>query len=174
MDPARCAVGVEAVAREEASSLLGRMNVSATWRVGVTGETARPDEVRVILLDRAAANRSGQPILGATPPSFDSAPFLWIHVPNVRAALGLRPDVPLSAVDLGSVRSLGVAVGRVIAHELVHALAPSEPHGRGLMSAKLTGHQLALPRLSVDLAVGVAVRAGLRGEPSVSEPSRAP
>jgi hypothetical protein len=55
----------------------------------------------------------------------------------------------------------------VVAHELVHALAPSVPHGAGLMSEKLTRRQLAAARLPVDPEVGLAVRAALRGEPSL-------
>ena len=35
-------------------------------------------------------------------------------------------------------RDLSLALGRVVAHELVHALAPSVPHGTGLMSASLS------------------------------------
>ncbi|HSD29637.1 MAG TPA: hypothetical protein VLL75_20200 [Vicinamibacteria bacterium] len=167
IDPTRAAVGLEAVARDETRSLLQKMDVPVTWRVGEPGEVARPGEVRVILLDRAAARESGEPILGATPPRFDGAPYLWIHVPNVRAAMGLRPDGPLATVEASSVRALGVALGRVVAHELVHALAPSAPHGKGLMSEKLTRFQLTANRLAVDPEVGLALRAALRGEPSL-------
>ncbi len=54
-----------------------------------------------------------------------------------------------------------------MAHELVHALAPSVPHGTGLMSAKLTRRQLNASTLPIDPEVGLAVRAALRGEPSL-------
>jgi hypothetical protein len=166
LDPVRTAVGVQAVARDEVRSLLRKMGVSATWRTGEAGETARPGEVRVILLGRAAANASGAPILGATPPRFDGPPFVWIHVPNVRAVIGLRPDGPPAPLDRASVRALGLALGRVVAHELVHVLSPSTPHGKGLMSEKLTRCQLTAARLEVEPAVAVAVRACLRGEPT--------
>jgi hypothetical protein len=167
MDPARAAIGIDALARDETRSLLGKMDVPVVWRIGEAGEVAPPGEVRVILLDRVAARGSGEPILGATPPRFDGAPYLWIHVPNVRAAMGLRPDGPLATVEASSVRALGVALGRVVAHELVHALAPSAPHGKGLMSEKLTRFQLTANRLAVDPEVGLALRAALRGEPSL-------
>jgi len=167
MDPARAALGVDAVARDETRSVLRNLDVSVAWRVGEAGEVARPGEVRVILLDRVAARASGEPILGSTPPRFEGAPFVWVHVPNVRAAMGLRSAGPLAAVEASSVRALGVALGRVIAHEVVHVLAPSAPHGKGLMSEKLTRYQLSAARLNVDPAVGLAVRASLRGEPSL-------
>jgi hypothetical protein len=67
-----------------------------------------------------------------------------------------------------SVRAFGIALGRVVAHELVHALAPSVPHGTGLMAEKLTCRQLTRPTLTFDPEVGLAVRAALRGEPSLA------
>jgi hypothetical protein len=165
MDPAGVALGVEGLARDEARTLLGRMGVSVAWRRGKAGEACRAGEVRVILLDRAAQRGSGVPILGATPEHFEAAPLVWIHLPNVRGALGLSPEGPAVATDFGSLRILGIALGRVVAHELVHALAPSVSHGTGLMSMALTRRQLTAPTLSFDPEVGVAVRAALRGEP---------
>jgi hypothetical protein len=38
--------------------------------------------------------------------------------------------------------AVGMAIGRVIAHEVVHALVPWLPHGTGLMSSQLTWRQL--------------------------------
>jgi hypothetical protein len=143
------------------------MNVPVAWRVGEAGEAARPGEVRVILLNRGAARASGEPILGSTPSRFEGASFVWVHVPNVRAAMGLRTEGPLVTVEASSVRALGIALGRVVAHELVHVLAPSVPHGKGLMAEKLTRSQLAASRLAVEPAVSLAVRAALRGEPSL-------
>lgn len=167
LDPARTALGVDAVARAEARSLLREMGLSLSWRTGDAKEIAFPgDEVRVILVDRGIEQASGVHVLGATPPRFEGAPFLWVHVPSVRAAAGLRAGVPGRADPL-SARAFGVALGRVVAHELVHALAPSVPHGTGLMSAKLTCRQLTAARLAVDPEVGRAVRAVLRGEPSL-------
>ena len=167
MDPARVATGVEALARDEARSLLRKMGLSVSWRRGDAAEIARPGEVRVILLDRGAERAPGTPILGATPAHFEGPPFVWVHVPNVRAVMGLRPDRSVAAVEPASARALAIALGRVAAHELVHALAPSVPHGTGLMSAKLTRRQLTAATLPVDPEVGLAVRAALRGEPSL-------
>ena len=166
MDPARTAVGVDALARDEARSLLRKLGVSASWRRGEAGEVARPAEVRVILLDRGIDQAPGIPILGATPSHFEGAPFVWVHVPNVRAAAGLRP-AGSGLADLLSARAFGIALGRVVAHEIVHALAPSVAHGTGLMSGKLTCRQLTAAKLPVDPEVGLAVRAALRGEPSL-------
>ncbi len=167
LDPAGVAIGVGGLARDEARSLLARMGASVSWRRGSPREPARPDEVRVILVDRAALDPHGRPILGATPPRFDVAPFVWVHVPSVRAVIGLSPSGSRSADDLVSERQLAIALGRVVAHEVVHALAPSVPHGTGLMSAAFTPRQLTAAALRSDPEVGLAVRAALRSEPSL-------
>ena len=90
VDSTGVGVGTEAVARDEARSLLRRMGASISWRRGDAREMARPGEVRVILLDRTAAS-FGKAVLGATPPRFEVAPFVWVHVPSVRAVIGLDP-----------------------------------------------------------------------------------
>jgi hypothetical protein len=169
MDPTGVGVGAEAAARDEARSLLRKMGATVTWRRGDAGELASPGEVRVILLDRTA-DSSGKAVLGATPPRFEVAPFVWVHVPCVRAVIGLDPRGPAFTMSAPASRSLAIAIGRVVAHELVHALAPSVPHGTGLMSATLTRRQLTDPGLRVDAEVGLAVQAALRGDPSALRP----
>ena len=164
LDPAGVGVGAESVARDEARSLLVKMGAAVSWRHGHAGEPDRPGEVRVILLDRAAAT-SGKAVLGATPSRFDIAPFVWVHVPSVRAVVGLDPRGSAFSTSLPESRVLAVALGRVVAHELVHALAPSVPHGTGLMSAELTRRQLTASSLPFDAEVGIAFQAALRGDP---------
>jgi len=164
MDPTGVGFRAEAGARDEARSLLRKMGATVSWRRGEKGELANPGEVRVILLDRTA-DSSGKPVLGATPPRFDVAPFVWVHVPSVRAAIGLEPRGSAFTMPPPASRALAIALGRVVAHELVHALAPSVPHGTGLMSASLTYRQLTAPSIPVETEVGLAVQAALRGDP---------
>ncbi len=169
MDPTGVGVGAEAVARDEARSLFRKMGVTVSWRRGDASELARPGEVRVILLDRAA-DSSGKAILGATPPRFEVAPFVWVHVPSVRAAIGLDLRGQAFTMSPPASRALAIAIGRVVAHELVHALAPSVPHGTGLMSAMLTRRQLTAPSIPFDTEVGLALQAALRESPSGPRP----
>ena len=164
LDPAGVGVGAEPAARDEIRSLLVKMGATVSWRHGHAGEPDRPGEVRVILLDRAAAN-SGKAILGATPSRFEIAPFVWVHVPSVCAVIGLDPRRSGFGMPLPESRVLAIALGRVVAHELVHALAPSVPHGTGLMSAELTRRQLTASSIPFDAEVGMAVQAALRGDP---------
>jgi hypothetical protein len=86
-------------------------------------------------------------------------------VPHVRAAVGVPPDQPLAAAPPSERLAVGVAIGRVIAHEVVHALVPWLPHGTGLMSSQLTWRQLTEEAPSVDAEVTLAFRAALRGDP---------
>jgi hypothetical protein len=64
-------------------------------------------------------------------------------------------------------RALAIALGRVVAHEVVHALAPSVPHGKGLMSASLNRNQLTASSITVEADVVLAVQSALRGDPSL-------
>jgi hypothetical protein len=164
LDPAGVGAGLDRVARAEAESVLRRMGLAVSWRRGEAGDIARADEVRVILLDRLAARGAGVPVLGATPSAFAEAPFAWVHVPSVSAALGLPLRGRGPGMSLLEARTLAVAVGRVVAHEVVHAVAPAVGHGTGLMSATLTRRQLVAARMPFDPEVALAVRAALRGD----------
>jgi hypothetical protein len=163
-DPSGAAAGLEVFVRGEAASLIEAMGVRVRWRRAASNELARADEVRVILLDRPATHDSGLLVLGATPPRFAGAPHVWIHVPSVRATLGIPAGRAPSAMGALERRVLGIALGRVVAHELVHAVAPGVAHGRGLMSASFVGRALIAPSIGVDPEVGGAVHAALRGE----------
>jgi hypothetical protein len=161
----------EGVARSEARSILRAMGLHSTWRRAAAGEPARPREIRVVLVDRLLLDpETREPVLGATPVGTRTHPVVWILVPGVRATLRLAPKpdgVPLSARHR---RDLGVALGRVIAHEVVHVVAPRLSHGRGLMARALTRRDLLAPRISFDPGVALVVRAALRGAP-VSPPA---
>jgi hypothetical protein len=167
LDPADVAAGIELVARAEAESLLSRMGLTVSWRRGSTGEEAQAGEIRVILLDRGAQRGTDTPVLGATPERFAGAPLVWIHVPNVRATLGIGARQSLFALDRPAFRAVAIALGRVIAHEVVHALDPKIPHGGGLMSERLTRRQLTAASICFEPEVAFAVRAALRGDPVV-------
>ena len=173
IDPTGVAIGVDAPARAEAERLLRAMGAFVSWRRGHAREVAQAAEVRVILLDRAAERAPGAPILGVTPPRSEGAPFVWVHVPSVHAGIGLPPRASLAAMPPSSLRSLAIALGRVVAHEVVHALAPSVRHGSGLMSATLTRRQLTGRAIPVALEVSLAVRAALRGDPLATRPGTA-
>ena len=112
-------------------------------------------------------------MLGATPSSFQGERFVWVHVPSVRAAAGRPTRGSGPNLEFHSARRLGIALARVIAHEVVHALAPELPHGSGLMSARLDQRMLTAPTIAIDPQVGLAVRTALAGAPPAARPADA-
>ncbi len=164
LDPADVAGRCGAGARQEAVRVFKAMGIPATWRRADAGEPTRAGEIRVILLDRGAVNGRHATVLGSTPTHFESAPFVWVHVPSVRGALGLAGS-DRALLDLRDGYSLGVALGRVIAHEVVHALAPGVAHGEGLMASRLTRRDLTASSVPVAAEVISAVHNALAGVP---------
>jgi hypothetical protein len=161
LDPAGVAYGTEGFARSEVARLMEEMGITVSWRRGEAHELSRPGELRVIFLDRGAQREHGTPVLGATPTRFATEPYVWIHVPSVRAAAGVAGERGGAWPDMRSARMFGIALARVIAHELVHALAPALPHGTGLMAPRLERAMLTATRITVDPEVAIALRTAL-------------
>jgi hypothetical protein len=162
--------GAFGVTRAEASRLLGRMGIRSEWRRGRTGEGGAPEEIRVIVLNRpgrrAGASRS---TMGAVQRG-GVAPSLWVYLPSVITALGWSPAAIGPGSALGRRRELGLALGRVVAHEIVHLLAPQLPHAGGLMSSSLNRKQLLAAEIPIDAEVLAAVPATLRAETGGAPP----
>jgi hypothetical protein len=133
----------------ELNEVLAPGGVGLRWRWTTPRSVTRPDQLRVVFLDsRGRGAHRGRTFLacsGLTGP----VTSVWVYVPNVTAALGRRTGHLLA---LGGMRELGTALGRVLAHEIVHVLAPELPHGEGLMAARFGPGHLALdpPRLDDD------------------------
>lgn len=164
-DPLDVASGSESVARAEATELLARMGVSVSWRRSTSPEIIRIGEIWVTVLGDGPQGASGPLVLGATHKRQSPASVVWVRAPNVRAVLGIprnRSVVSLTPVER---RRLAVALGRVVAHEVVHARVPSLPHGTGLMSGTLTRRQLTADSIPFEPDVAFALQAALRGDP---------
>ena len=117
-----------------ASALLTRMGAAVSWRRATSSEVIEGGEVWVTLVGGGPPRSSSPLILGATSTRHPLASVVWVRVPNVRAALGISGTRSVLGLTLVERRMLAVALGRVIAHEVVHARVPSLPHGSGLMS----------------------------------------
>ncbi len=166
MDVTRLGVGADQIIRAEARSILEEAGIEVVWRVAEAGEEARPGEVRVVFVDRALADRTTRrPILGLTPVRPGEPPLVWIHVGSVRVVLRLPVRRASHALSVGQRRDLSVALGRVVAHEVVHSLLPAEGHGPGLMSGALTRFQLTRARVPLGATLGRSLRAALREGP---------
>ena len=85
--------------------------------------------------------------------------MIWLDYANVAWVAGSTAERLVSA-DFAVRRRVGVAMGRVLSHEVIHALVPGLPHSEeGLMGVRLLG---ALERpASLDAATRDAVRKAL-------------
>jgi hypothetical protein len=100
------------------------------------GRLLRPGDVRVILMASHPSKRdANERVLGAVFRERHEAQAIWIYVEDVRYVVeGTR-----RSSRAGAVRELSVAVGRVLAHEVAHILAPSHPHAEGGLMARAVG-----------------------------------
>jgi hypothetical protein len=161
IDVLRSAPYAYAAASREAAAILGAAGVEAAWTAGdastVTGET----ELKIVLM-MAVANGAGLPerVMGGTLRGGQSH-TAWIYLSNVLWALGL-PDRGARGLSRSQEDRVALALGRVIAHEVVHAVAPELPHGRTGLMARTIGRSLLL-QARVALAPGEerALRAGV-------------
>ncbi len=160
LDPSDIASGSELVARAEAAALLQRMGATVRWRRATSGEIARSDEVWIVLLGEGPP-APGAAVLGATRKHRSVAPVVWVRLPNVQAAVGISRARSLPGLLPAERRLVGVALGRVIAHEVVHAVVPSLPHGTGLMSGSLSRRRLTAAWVPVEREAALALQAAL-------------
>jgi hypothetical protein len=142
----------------EAAEILGPVGVRLRWRKGSTDTPSEAGELRVVPLGPAGRSAKTGRVLGATSTA-EGPRTIWIDYENVAWVAGTSTDRLVSA-GFAERRRVGVAMGRVIAHEVVHALVPQLPHAAaGLMGVNLRG---ALDRsVSLDPATRDAVRAAV-------------
>jgi hypothetical protein len=159
---------------DEVTALFRTLGLDVAWSrddPGIGFDTQEGVEVPVILLRRPPPHQEPANVLGLvahveTPPS-----PIWVFTGNIRWALGHTGDVRTDSEG----RELAVAVGHVVAHELVHALAPDHPHATsGLMGPSLNRQSLLAERASLgkgwvrSLHEGLAALAGGTPEPRVT------
>jgi hypothetical protein len=160
----------EAMVRE-AKDVLGPLGVRLVWRTGPPDTESEPGEVRVVPLGPASRRTKTGKVLGAT--STGEGPrTIWIDYSSVAWVAGTTTDKLISA-DFLVRRRVGIAMGRVLSHEVIHALVPGLAHSEGgLMNVRLLG-TLDRPA-ELDAGTRDAVRAalaqarGLEGEATAS------
>jgi hypothetical protein len=126
-DLAGLPAGVSAAARGEIERLYAAAGVRVAWVE--LGEPA----LSVIVMDAEAHDlRLSNDVMGVSRPGGDAA---WIVYRALLRTIGMASR---GAVRTAEAASIGRALGRVIAHEVVHALALPHSHAaRGLMRARL-------------------------------------
>ncbi len=86
---------------------------------------------------------------------------VFLSLGAAERALGVGGRVP-PAGRAGEELTLGAALGRVLAHELIHTVAPDCPHTRGgLMAARLSRRALTAPGVGFDELAAHYLRRGV-------------
>lgn len=144
----------------------------ACRRAHMDGAQPAPEglEIPVILL--AAPSGGASPgVMGAVLRRHPPPSPVWIFLDNVRSALGYPSGRRPSAASVE--QELDVALGRIIAHEVIHAAAPWRPHTRGLMGSAINRADLTGSRRSLGSDCAAAVRSGLADLARAKNPSEA-
>ncbi len=140
------------------------VGVEVEWTRGNADSVVDGRDVQVILLDDARTAARGGDTMGLVEPDAPTR-VAWILLPKVKRGLGLDPT-PRRAMPPGDARALVSALGRVVAHEVIHAVAPGVPHARrGLMAPTLGRAALVKPLVGLDAASRLAFLDALRGVP---------
>lgn len=147
---------VRNVMTHEAADILGPVGVRLLWRVGPPDTESTDEELRVVALSPAGRRTGSGRVLGATSTG-DGPRTIWIDYANVAWAAGTTAESLVSA-GFRERRRAGVALGRVLAHEVVHALVPDLPHARAGVMGEQLRDTLDAPVL-LDLRTREAVRA---------------
>ena len=144
-----CGVQEDAV-KAEVRRILGSVSVEVDWRSGDLARMSSEGVVMVTLLSKDRTRRSHPPMGSA----FTKPPA---------SVFVLCPEIVWTLKDGGDRwdrLDLSRAVGRVVAHELVHVLAPDLKHAHfGLMAPSLTARALTQPGVPFDSATRNTLRA---------------
>jgi hypothetical protein len=145
----------------EVQSIFRGLGVEAAWRVGGTYGGSPIPEVPVILLSRDPDKRRGEVrVMGLVRRDQQPQRAVWLFMEGVRFALGFSPS---GVVDYEG--AVARALARVAAHEIVHAVAPDEPHAsEGLMRHSLDKRFLLGKRATIDGRCATSFRARLSDE----------
>jgi hypothetical protein len=154
-------------AAREVVALLERMGVRATIREGHARSVTSEGELTVVVLPGLPpGSRLDHRVMGATSRSPQGIRAIWVYAAGVSRTLGLDTRRgPHRAV--AHRKEFGRALGRVVAHELVHALAPGRPHVKGGLMAEHMGRALLLSSdIAIDAGTSEAFRTAVGGRPA--------
>ena len=132
----------------EVARLFAPLGIDVRWLAAGRPPGGMAPEHEVVVLAKDRSHSLGE-VMGVTRME-EGRGMIWIVLPAVERTLYL-PPAPAGAMADDDARLLARAVGRVVAHELVHALAPGLPHARkGLMSGRLGRSALLADSLALD------------------------
>ena len=158
IDLASLAPLTRATMRRELGLVLAPVPLAVSWRTAPAGGETRPDELSLVFLSMRGVGHDRGAL--ASTANQGKVRTTWIYLPTVEATLELDPESVTTSFD--AQRLVGVALGRVLAHEIVHAVAPTVEHaGTGLMRPRLHAFELVRgrPALEGDFAARLAAGA---------------
>jgi len=132
-------------AARETSAILAGAGVEASWTLGDASTVTTGDELKIVLMPgNPIGARLPERVMGGTRRGAQSH-TTWIYLSNVLWALDLK-DSAARGLSAREEEQVARALGRVAAHEIVHAVAPGMPHSaHGLMSGTLGRAYLTQP-----------------------------
>jgi hypothetical protein len=102
------------------------------------GEGGVPEIPVIVLPADPVRSRQKKRVLGLVMREQKPERAIWAFLDNIRWTLGHSSQSRLAAGAVAVETGIGKALGRVVAHEVFHAIAPDEPHTRqGLMNHSL-------------------------------------
>jgi hypothetical protein len=133
----------------EVRSILGAAGVDVVWEKGAADPLAL-GEIAVILLDAEPARVALRPDVMGCVIKRDGPTALWVNLATVARIVGLDSHSRI-AWSGRERQQVATALGRVVAHEIVHLMAPWLAHAeQGLLRATLDRYQLVYSRLRLD------------------------
>jgi hypothetical protein len=148
-------------AARELATLFDEARIEIEWQAAKAGEEMTSADLHVIVLETSPG--VSVKVMGAARRSEAPPHTVRVFLGHVRRALGFhgRSD---NSLRLAERVRLGRAIGRVIAHEIVHAYAPEHEHeAEGLMRATLDDKFLLQEQVHLEPASVKAVVGGLSG-----------
>lgn len=149
----------------EVESILSAAGVTVEWVERASepvGPAGPSPEVHVVLLESHPEGwHLGDNVLGAAFADRGPRRSILAFLDGVVRALG-RADSPGFGRIARGQREIARALGRVVAHEVIHAVAPDHPHAEeGLMGPRQSRASLLRKEVALDPCCVVALREGL-------------
>lgn len=146
---------VTEVAGEEVRRIFRELGVDVDFAdaapAATYGDGPTPEIPVIFLREDPVKERRASRVMGLVVRNQKPTRAVWAFLEPVRWTLGVSSRARSLPVSRMEERGLGLALGRIVAHEVIHAIAPEEPHARhGLMSHSLDRAFLTGKRADLD------------------------
>jgi hypothetical protein len=139
----------------EVQQVFADLGVETTWAAGSPDHPTMPPQINVVFLSAMPSPLLPANLLGVVSAA-QHARTVWVVIGNVMRTVGVDPEA--GTLTRREAAAVARALGRVVAHEVVHLAAPRLTHTRGgLMQASLDRAALVDGRLRLDTASRRAV-----------------